>query len=266
MLGDITPLILTFEEAPNIERTLRQLAWARRVVVVDSFSTDGTPDLARCFPQVEIIQRRFDTFAGQCNFGLTQIHTPWVLSLDADYVLSDGLLDEIQHRSPVDDFVAYRVAFKYCVEGYCLRASLYPPRVVLYQKEKAHYEDEGHGHRVRVEGGKVADLNGVIFHDDRKPLRHWLNSQDKYACIEAEHLLRRVPADLNLPDRIRRKIWIAPWIVFFHTLFGKRVILDGWPGFYYALQRMLFETLLSLRLIELKWQRNEEQRAKGKDL
>ena len=89
MLSDVTPLILTFNEAPNLWRTLEKLAWARQALIVDSFSTDETLDIARKFPQVRIVQREFDTFAGQCNFGLQKIDTEWVLSLDADYVLSD---------------------------------------------------------------------------------------------------------------------------------------------------------------------------------
>jgi hypothetical protein len=57
---------------------------------------------------------------------------------------------------------------------------------------------------------------------------------------------------LNLPDRLRRKIIIAPFLVFFYTLIFKGLILDGWPGWYYVFQRTLAEMLLSLKLIEQK--------------
>src|SRR6185503_4482951 len=91
----ITPMVLTFNEVPNIQRTIERLAWAKRILVVDSFSNDGTCELVRTFPQVDLVQRKFDSFADQCNFGLQQISSPWVLSLDADYVLSDQLIDEL---------------------------------------------------------------------------------------------------------------------------------------------------------------------------
>jgi len=84
MIENITPLIITFNEAPNIRRTLDRLVWARRIVVIDSGSTDGTLDILRSYPQVVTIHRPFDNFAGQCNFGLEQVQTPWVLSLDAE--------------------------------------------------------------------------------------------------------------------------------------------------------------------------------------
>src|SRR5690349_1091232 len=94
-LTGITPLILTFNEMANIERTLAALSWASRILVVDSFSDDGTVEYLNGHPRVDIIQRQFDTFAAQCNFGLDHIDTEWVLSLDADYVCSEDLIREI---------------------------------------------------------------------------------------------------------------------------------------------------------------------------
>src|SRR5438270_13866515 len=89
---DITPLILTFNEEENIARTIGKLSWAKEVVVIDSGSTDRTIELARAtHPNVRIVERIFDTHAAQWNFGLAQVRTPWVLSLDADYELSDAL-------------------------------------------------------------------------------------------------------------------------------------------------------------------------------
>src|SRR4051812_18013587 len=79
---DITPMILTFNEEENIARTICKLTWAREVLVVDSFSTDSTLAIARQFPNVQVRQRAFDSFAEQCNWGLAQIDSNWVLSLD----------------------------------------------------------------------------------------------------------------------------------------------------------------------------------------
>ncbi len=251
--NQITPLILTFNEAPNIGRTLAQLTWAKQIVVVDSFSTDKTLDIVSGFPQAKLVQRTFDSFAGQCNFGLRQIKTDWVLSLDADYVLSEGLVTEIQDL-PLDEQIAgYSARFNYCICGKPLRATLYPPRIVLYRRERAHYRDEGHGHRVQVDGATQM-LFGWINHDDRKSLDRWFSEQNRYAAIEARHLLESPKGELRLPDRLRRRIVLAPVLMFFYTLFAKGLILDGWPGWFYVLQRTLAEIMLSLRLIEAKLQ------------
>ena len=64
-LAEITPLVLTFNEAANIDRTLAGLAWARRVVVLDSGSDDETADLVRQHANAVLIERRFDSHAAQ---------------------------------------------------------------------------------------------------------------------------------------------------------------------------------------------------------
>lgn len=251
VLAQITPLILTFNEAPNLGRTLEKLAWASQILVVDSYSTDETLEIARSRPQVTVVQRKFDTFAGQCNFGLEQVRTPWVLSLDADYVLTEDLVTELRCLQAEPEVAGYTAAFNYCVHGRPLRASLYPPRTVLYRKHKARYRDEGHGHRVQIDG-PLQTLRARILHDDRKPLDRWLAEQNRYAVREAEHLLKSPLGELNRADRLRRKMVLAPWLVLLYTLFIKGLVLDGWAGWYYALQRTLAETMLSLRLLEQK--------------
>ena len=223
---------------------------------MDSFSTDETLAIAREFPQVRVVQRKFDTFAGQCNFGLEQIRTPWVLSLDADYVLSPELVDEISRIDDGTEATGFQASFRYCIQGHPLRASLYPPRTVLYRRDKAHYRVDGHSHRVQV-GGTVRMLQGKIDHDDRKPIERWFNEQLKYTRVEANHLLTTALEDLNFADRLRKKIILAPTLVFFYTLIGKGLILDGWPGWFYVFQRTLAEIVLSLRLLERKLKSGE---------
>ena len=102
MLGHITPLILTYNEAPNIARSLASVSWAKDIVVVDSFSDDNTLEIAKSFPGVRVFQRTFDSHRNQWEFGLkqTQIATEWVLALDADYVVSDELTSELKNLRP----------------------------------------------------------------------------------------------------------------------------------------------------------------------
>ena len=176
LLDEITVLILTYNEAPNIRQTLGSLSWAHRIVVVDSFSTDETVETAKGFSNVDVVQRRFDSFARQCNFGLEQIRSRWVLSLDADYVVSDELLKEIAALRADDATSGYAVPFRYCIQGKPLRASLYPPRTVLYRTHGTGYVDDGHGHHVIV-NGPTKTLRTWIDHDDRKSLARWLNEQ-----------------------------------------------------------------------------------------
>lgn len=250
MLAHITPLILTFNEAPNIARTLRRLSWAREIVVVDSGSTDDTRAIAATFANVRIVERPFTTHAEQWNFGLneTGITSEWVLALDADFVLPDDVIREIGAFEPgmID---GYRASFVYCVHGRPLRSAVYPPVTVLYRRSRASYVQDGHTQRVQV-AGQVAALTCRILHDDRKPLSHWIGAQVRYMRLEADKLLSADASLLGLADRIRSLIVVAPPLMFALCLFGRGGILDGWRGLYYALQRAAAELILSLTLIE----------------
>lgn len=249
MLEQVTPLILTFNEAPNIDRTLQRLTWAKRIIVIDSYSTDETIEILQSYPQVEIFQRKFDTFANQCNYGLEKVKTDWVLSLDADYIVTDDLVAEID-TLPEESLVdGYFVRFKYCVFGKPLRGTLLPPREVLFRREKGAYVDDGHAHRLRV-NGQSSILSSYLYHDDRKPLSRWVWAQDRYMIIEAKKLLETPDSELSFGDRLRKQKILAPFVILFYCLILKGGILDGWAGWYYAFQRIMAEILLAIRLTE----------------
>jgi glycosyltransferase involved in cell wall biosynthesis len=245
----LTVMILTYNEEANIARTLDAIKWAERILIIDSGSTDTTLAIVARFPQACVVTRKFDSFADQCNFGLTRVQTPWVLSLDADYELSAELGREIFRLEPPDDIAGYRAAFVYRIYGKPLSATLYPPRAVLYRRHLAAYRNEGHAHRVIVDGA-VCDLKGRIFHDDRKPLVRWFSSQQNYAGREADYLAKIPHPELRLGDQIRRVGWPAPIIVFLYTLLWKRCIFDGWAGWLYVLQRTLAETIIALEIVD----------------
>jgi glycosyltransferase involved in cell wall biosynthesis len=251
MLEQITPLILTYNEAPNIARTLGQLKWARDIVVVDSNSTDETPAILATFPNVRVYSRAFDNHAAQWNFGLreTGISTPWVLALDADYIVTDPLVAELRGLAPADAVAGYWARFRYCVNGRPLRGSAYPPVTALYRRALAGYVQDGHTQRVRVEG-QVLSLAQPIHHDDRKPLRHWVMAQERYMRLEVVKLRATPWARLGWADRLRRMRVVAPFVMLVYCLFARGAIFDGRAGIYYAMQRCFAELLLSLCLLE----------------
>ncbi|HLE63544.1 MAG TPA: glycosyltransferase family 2 protein [Pyrinomonadaceae bacterium] len=245
-------MVLTFNEAANITRTIEKLLWAERILIIDSGSTDGTLKTLAAHPQVQILQRPFDSFADQCNFGLGQVRTEWVLSLDADYELSDELVQELQELQETESVAAYRASFTYCIYGRRLRRAIYPPRTILYRVGGAHYVNEGHGHRIQL-AGEVRNLRGVVYHDDRKPVSRWLAAQRRYAELEVNHLLDLRLDKLPFSDRLRRMGWPAPILVFFYVAFVRGCLLDGWAGWFYVLQRVLAEGIIALELIDRRF-------------
>ena len=253
MLDQITPLILTYNEAPNIERTMQQLVWAKDIVVVDSFSDDATTKIVSSYPQARISQRAFDNHCNQWNFALneTDIRTPWVLALDADYVLTNEVVSELESLTPDQATNGYAIDFVYCLDGRRLRCGIYPPATVLYRRDFANYVQDGHTHRVKIKGS-VGKLRSKILHDDRKPLKRWFLSQVNYAELEAKKLTLTKKADLSFSDRVRTWRIVAPTAVLFHCLIIRGGILDGWPGFFYAFQRSVAELMLSLNLLAVR--------------
>jgi glycosyltransferase involved in cell wall biosynthesis len=248
----LTALVLTYNEQENIRRNLEALVWVPKVIIVDSFSNDQTLEIARSFPNVQVVQRVFDTYANQRNAGLDRIDTEWVLTLDADYVLTAELQEEIKKLEPPSDLTVYWAEFDYCILGRPLRASIYPPRVALFRTKRARYVDEGHSEQLRVKG-KLAKLKGKIWHDDRKPLNRWFQSQNRYSEIEATYLLGAKNEELNRADRIRKKwLVVAPMGMPIYLLLVRGLIFDGWNGWYYAFQRTVAEMMLAIRLLEHK--------------
>jgi glycosyltransferase involved in cell wall biosynthesis len=247
MLDRITPLILTRDEEANIGRTLAQLAWAHEVVVVDSLSTDRTVSIVRQFANVRLVQRAFDSHDRQWSFGVEQVTTPWVLTLDADYFVSEAFVREIASLEPPPDLAGYEAVFVYAIDGRPLRSALYPPRAVLLRRGAFEIWQDGHTQRVRVHG-RIERLRTPLIHDDRKNLRRFIERQRNYMRQEAAKLRAARWDALPMQGRIRKLRVIAPLATLFYTLIVKRAVLDGRAGWRYAFERFLAEGILSVEL------------------
>ena len=254
-LKQITPLILTYNEEANIGRTLSSLRWAHRIVVVDSFSTDATLDLLAQYPQIEVVQRPFDTHASQWNAGLEFIPDGWVLSMDADYVIVPALQNEMSKaiaRADQGALSGYFIPFRYCVFGKPLKGTVLPPRLALFRRTAGIYVDDGHTQDLRLNGFSSV-LATPILHDDRKPLSRWLWAQNRYLKLEVFKLLNTPPDKLGFADLLRLRTPLAPLAIFVLCLIWHRGLFDGWRGWFYAFQRTYVEILLFLMLLETRF-------------
>lgn len=251
---NVTALVLTWNEEPNIDRTLSRLAWVARIVIVDSHSTDRTTQIAQQYPNAEVFYREFDAHTSQWNFGLhqTEIDTDWVLSLDADYYLPDEVCREIAEIINGENSAdGYRLHFRYAINGKPIQSGIYPPVIALFRREKGVYRQDGHTQKLRLDGS-VGDLRHTALHDDRKPMKRWLTSQYNYASLEAEKLLGAPKDSLSRQDKLRLKRKWTPFLVWMYCIFGRSGWRDGAAGSQYALQRMIAEALLQYCLIEKK--------------
>lgn len=247
----LTAIILTFNEESNIKRVLDKLLWIERIIVVDSFSTDHTIEILEGYPNVEIHYRKFDSFANQCNYALTLVNSEWVISLDADYVLPQEFTEEVQFfiDNNISNNVAYFCRFHFLVFGKQLLSDNTTPRAILFKPAYCIYYDDGHAHRLKINGA-TGHFKSRILHDDRKPLSRWVDSQSTYSLKETQKLTGTPNSELSYISKIRKTKILAPFLIFFYCLFVKGLIFNGWRGWYYTMQRTIVEMLFALQLIE----------------
>lgn len=251
-LADITPMILTANCDANIAACLSDLGFAERIVVIDSGSTDQTLAICAGNPKIEVIYRKFDHHAAQRSFGLAHIQSGWALCLDSDYRLTAAFLAELAALPEPDPHTGYFANFGYCIFGKPLRASLLPGRVLLARAHELRVDSDGHAERFTV-AGSVGNLTQRILHDDRKPLERWLPRQIFYARMEAKKLAETPSKNLRWQDRIRKKIVLAPLLVIPYAVLMKGLWREGWRGYFYLVERVIAELIISLAVLELRY-------------
>jgi glycosyltransferase involved in cell wall biosynthesis len=260
MLNEITPVLLTFNEAENIGRTLSRLEWAKDIVVVDSGSTDETVSIVARSPQARVFYRAFDTHANQWRYAVeeTGIRTSWILRLDADYEITEALKKEVSLLDSEAPVNGYCISFDYAIFGQKLVSSLYPPNTILMRMGQFSVRDEGHTERWTVRG-PVKELKARIIHNDWKSIEHWVSSQSRYMRRELSYVRE---SGSGVRGALRRYPPLMPLVTFLYCLLVKGLIIDGRAGIFYALQRLVAESVLALMLLEEEL-RGESETAKS---
>src|ERR1700757_3027773 len=151
---NVTPVVLTFNESSNITNTLSALAWAPRVVVLDSGSTDLTEQIARSFGYVDWFLRRFDNHRAQWLYAIheTSIATDYVLAMDADMRPGVGFQDELNTFLERGEFAGASIPFEYRILGRGLMGSIYPAQIRLFPKDQVRIDQTGHSQVFSVNG------------------------------------------------------------------------------------------------------------------
>jgi glycosyltransferase involved in cell wall biosynthesis len=267
----ISILILTCNEQDNLPVCLDSVAWADDVLVLDSFSTDRTLDIARS-RGVRVLQNRFVNFAEQRNFGLAhgELKHNWVLHLDADERVTSELKEEMFATVASAKKDAYAMSSKIIFQGRWLRhAGLYPSyQVRLGRRDKLGFAQFGHGQRENLPPGRIGRLRESLVHENfSKGLEHWFEKHNRYSTAEARHCLDgHRESKLDWPalvggDALRRRrlfkdisirLPFRPALRFGYMYFAKLGILDGVPGFHYCRLLAIYEYMVTLKMKELQ--------------
>jgi glycosyltransferase involved in cell wall biosynthesis len=261
---NISVIILSFNEQENLGQALQSVAgWASQIAIVDSFSTDRTLEIARKWGS-EIYQHSFEGYGSQRNWSLAEIpiRSEWVLFLDADEWLPEGLKQEIASAIACTDCNGFEIKRCFMWMGRCLNHGQFPTWLLrLFRKGKGRFEELKINEHFLVEG-KVGKLRNAFIHEDRKNIREWATKHIHYATLEATELLReRTIHEGHLTPRfwgnqaernrwLRHKIYnrfpplLRPWFYFSYHYFARLGFLDGWQGLVYNLLRELWYPLL----------------------
>lgn len=272
MKKKLVVVILTFNESIHIVRAVNNVInWADQVIVLDSYSTDNTVDLAKTLG-AEVLLRKFDNYKKQREYAIEYYKdkAEWVFFLDADEYLSEELKLEINEAVNGPDVQGYYMARRLIFMGKWIKWGGYYPTYLLrlFRPERAHLSREINEH-IYVEGN-TRKLKHDFIHDDLKDISHWIDKHNRYATYEAEAFfgVQKEGCASNNYDWalqserkrwMREKVWnnlpilIRPFIYFLYRYFIRLGILDGKQGFiYHFLQGLWCQFLIDVKYFELK--------------
>jgi glycosyltransferase involved in cell wall biosynthesis len=265
----ISIVILTHNEAINIERCLASVAWSDDMLVIDSGSTDGTIEQAQRLG-ARVIHRQFDNFADQRNFALDHggLKHQWVLHLDADEAVTPGLQREMQEIAACGRGKdGYRVPSRLMMMGKWLKHSgMYPSYQVRFgSRDRLRFHMVGHGQRELLTPGEVGTLNGDLIHYNfSKGVSDWLGKHARYARDEATNAMQGGDAYrwrdlLRSTDRVERRrllkglsygIPMRPLARFIYVYLVRMGFLDGRAGFRYAMLIAIYQWAIDMNMLE----------------
>lgn len=216
----LTVIIPTYNEEQYIEDALYSVKFADEIILIDSFSSDKTVDIAKSY-NCKILQRKFDNFSNQKNHALQFATTEWILFLDADERITYVLQQEIKTAMLSGKFSGYKLNFPhFYMNRFLYHHDNNVTRLVL--REKCHFE--GDVHEKLIVEGHIGKLKNPVLHFTYKGLEHYISKKDSYAWFQANQLLQK--------DKKATYFHLAfkPFYRFFHSYIIRGAFLDGVAG------------------------------------
>lgn len=243
----ISGVIITLNEARHIQDCIASLQpVADEILVVDSFSTDDTPDICRAMG-ARFLQHPFEGHIEQKNYAMQQARYDHVLSLDADERVSPAMvaaIQEVKQNWSADGYAFNRLNY-YC--GRWLRHAWYPDRKVrLWDRRRGQWGGRNPHDKVMLEGQNVHRLNADLHHYPYDSVLEHAQQLLKFADIDA-----KAKREEGQGVSLYRDLILGPHFKFFKLYFLKRGFLDSWQGFLFCCLAAGFNFLKYARLWEL---------------
>ena len=251
----LSVIVVTLNEERNIERCLRSVAWADDIVLVDSFSTDRTLELARAFTS-NIHQFEYPGYSKQVERGIQRALHDWVLILDADEEVSTELAGSI--REVIDSTEAkegYFVNRKVQVFGkWILHSGWYPDWQFRLARKATIVAEHQEVHGAFTTRGQQGNLRGELFHYTYPTIAQYLEKMNDYTSL---HVSNKI-GDARAPLRVgARKILLSPVVYFVKMFVFKKGYKDGMHGFLLSVYSALYTLLLYAKIWEYYLRRAE---------
>ncbi len=276
-MSALTAVVLTHNESIHIARCLESLkGLVDDVVVVDSFSSDDTVDIARAMG-ARVYQNPWVNYAVQFQWALDhgEISTPWVMRIDADEYVEDGLRRELLSRlaaAPADLSGLY-VRRKYVFLGRWIKyGAMYPIMVLrVWRAGLGRIEQRWMDEHIVLESGRSEVLEGNIVDDNHNNVGWWVAKHNGYATREMLDLLNVKYGFLPQDDQLQRQedpqakrkrqlkeqvysklpLFVRPLLYFIYRYVIKRGFLDGQKGFaFHFMQGLWYRALVDLKVLE----------------
>ncbi len=225
----ISAVVITLNEELNLERCLNSLRGiADEIVVVDSFSTDRTEAIARS-NGAKFIQHKFEGHIQQKNYAMRQATYDYVLSLDADEVLSDALRNSIlsAKQNWTHDAFCFNRLTNYCGK-WIKHCGWYPDtKTRLWNRRKGKWEGENPHDKVIMESGlRIKHLKGDLLHYSFPTIASHVRTANSFSEIAAKEAHRK-----GKKVTLIFHVILNPWFTFVKKYFFQLGFLDGYYGF-----------------------------------
>lgn len=221
----ISTVIITLNEEKDIGRCLKSVKdISDEIIVVDSYSTDKTIDIAKKFGAV-IYQRKFDSYDKQKDYATSKARSEWIFSLDADEIATKKLCGEIKGAVKNDDYDGYLIPRRNIIFGAEIKHTRWSPdiHIWLWRKGKGHWTPGVHS-EVQVKG-KVGRLKSGKVHYQYETVPQFFQMLNKYTEAEANEKMASGVRFSAL------QLVCQPVYNFLVRYFYRQGFLDGWRGF-----------------------------------
>jgi glycosyltransferase involved in cell wall biosynthesis len=275
-MADLTTIILTKNEEVNITECINSVKGiSKRIIVVDSFSTDKTVELAQKLG-AEVHQHEFVNYGKQFQYALENlnINTKWVFRFDADERLTGEGAEELEnlceeHANTNVNGLIFKLEVNFL--GKSLKyGGTYPfKKLCIFKFGKAFMEERYMDEQIVLSEGRSIEMKTVSKHHDYKDLSFWIQKHNWYATRAARDYFENRNnnssdiKNLDTPAKIRRfvkyKVYykmpmrIRCWLYFFYRYILRLGFLDGKEGFLYAFfQAYWYRILVDAKIYEVE--------------